>query len=508
MCANHCEGMTTSATPVEEVSQKPATPVKAKEDVFSWILDGLLKAERIVQLGILGITLHLAVHKHYQVDTEYRLLFRNGAIVSIAMLIGVVSTYKHSGASLPKFETIYLLYLPFMMVLLFDKAHANINFALVLNCFNIPIAFKLPLQGIFALLNETSIDVNAKVAHLKAIGINYGIYILLAKVSHLKSLDTIDCNLFSILLTNVLYIHEPVESIYFQVLRGTLTAFLIIVGVNYVVDIIVTPLLNTFIKSAVLFTTFTVGFPALVKKLLIIDDQDPLDWLIHYITVSETRQRILTVWLVSLFILIPNVLIFKSNFTLNTSRKIWHFMVLMLIAKPFNIDPEFVKISLAGSIVLFLSVEYLRYLKLEPIGGYLDSKLRLFADYRDDKGPIIVSYIYLIIGIATPLLINDSPVGLISLGVGDSLASIIGGKWGRKFWPGTNKTLEGTVAFIGSTILMVAIFKQYLGYFGGISMANLSIICILCGLLEGNSSLNDNILIPAFMMITEQLFSD
>lgn len=503
-------GVTMStAPPVEEKDGK--TPAAKPLDDDHSVLDDLLKPERIIQLAILGITIHLAFSKLYESDVVYRMLFRNGLIVLIAVFAGAFSTYKHSGYDqtlLPKFETVYLIYLPFMMALLFDKVHANVNFGLILNVVDMPVTFKLCVQSIFILLNESTADVDEKLRHLFAVGLNYTLYTVLAKVSHLKSLDTIDCNLFSILLTNVLYIHEPVESVYFQVLRGTLRAFMIIMGVNYVAGIVLTPLLKTYVKSAALFGIFSFGFPTLVRKLLIIDGQDPLEWLINYVKNSQARQQILGIWLASLLILIPNVLIFKSNITLNSSRKIWHFLVLLLIAKPFEVDSGFVKISLAGSIVLFLSVEYLRYLKLEPIGGYLDSKLRLFADYRDDKGPIIISYIYLIVGVATPLLINNSPVGLISLGVGDSLASIVGGKWGRKFWPGTNKTLEGTVAFIVSTMITSAIFKQYLGYFQSISMVNLSIVCTLCGLLEGNSFMNDNILIPAFMLIIEKIFSD
>ncbi|QLL34268.1 hypothetical protein HG536_0G01270 [Torulaspora globosa] len=506
---NHAGGMTVSTAPVEETKAKSAAAGKVQGD--SSKPDNPFKPEKIMQLAILGITLHLVWNKLYYSDGEYRVLFHNGLIVAVAVLAGAFSTYRHGEANsslLPKFEIIYLVYLTFMMVILFDRAHASVNFGLVLNCINMPEAFKLGAQAIFVLLNESPAELDEKLRHLLAICLNYALYTILANISQLKSLDAIDCNLFSILLTNVLFIHEPVESIYFQVLRGTMWAFLTIVGVNYTIDLILAPLLNTYVKSAVLFSIFIIGFPALVRKLLTIDNHDSLEWLISYITTSYTRQRILTIWLASLLTLIPNVLIFKSSFTLNSSRKIWHFLVLILIAKPFEIDPNFVKISLAGSIVLFLSVEYLRYLKLEPIGGYLDSKLRLFADYRDDKGPIIVSYIYLILGIATPLLINNSPVGLISLGVGDSLASIVGSKWGRKVWPGTNKTLEGTAAFIVSTVATAAIFKRYLGYFKHISLTNLSVICTLCGLLEGNSSLNDNILIPAFMLITEELFTD
>lgn len=503
-------GMTVGTSSVAETKGEREVSEKSQIDEAYSLLDALVAPERVVQLAILGVTLHIAFTELYDLNSEYRLVFRNGAIVAISILMGAYSRYRSSGWNplvLPKFETVYLIYLPFMTLLLFDRSHATINCSLILNCVEMPLMFKLPMQGIFVLLSESKAELNDKLAQLGAIIINYLAYTLLAKASHLKSLDTVDCNLFSILLTNVLYIHDS-ESIYFQVLKETLSAFLIIVGVNYVADILLGSIMNAYLKSAVIFSSFAVGFPTLVRHLLKIDGQDPLEWLIDYIMTSDTRQNLLIIWLTSLLVLIPNVLILKSNITLNSSRKVWHFLILLLITKPFQMDPNFVKISLAGSIVLFLSVEYLRYLKLEPVGGYIDSKLRLFADFRDEKGPIIISYIYLIVGIATPLLINDSPVGLISLGVGDSLASIIGGKWGKKFWAGTNKTMEGTIAFIGSTTVTAIIFKQYLGYFQNISYSNLSVVCTLTGLLEGNSIINDNIMIPAFMLIAEQLFTN
>lgn len=504
MTGNPSTKLATDATGNNGVGQ---TQAPAEEEFSPF--DDMFPPERIVQMGIVGITIHLAYEKYYYLSGQNMLYFQCGAVALIAILVGAYSKYKASGgnaALLPKFEMIYMVYLPFMLSFLFDKSKTIVNCALILNSIEISLPFRLPMQFMFILFNTMETPLEDKYPYLMAVVINYIIYKTLAKISHLKSLDTIDCNLFSMLLTNVLYLHES-SSIHFQVLKGTLLAFIFTIGVNFIISIPLRPLSNSFARSAILATLFSVGFPLTVKHLLSIENEDPLNWLINYISSSQTRKTILVVWLTSLFVLIPNVLVFKSNFTLNTSRKVWHFLILLLITQPFRMDPDFVKLSLAGTIVLFLSVEYLRYLKLEPFGAYIDSQLRLFSDFRDEKGPIIISYIYLIIGIATPLLINNSPVGLISLGVGDSLASIIGGKWGRSFWPGTTKTIEGTMAFILSTSAAAFLFKQYLGYFTNISQWNLYIVCAFSGLLEGNSVMNDNILIPAFMLIAEQLLA-
>ncbi len=96
---------------------------------------------------------------------------------------------------------------------------------------------------------------------------------------------------------------------------------------------------------------------------------------------------------------------------------------------------------------------------------------------------------------------------MVSLGVGDSLASIVGKKVGRMHWKGTNKTIEGTVAFIVGTTFISWILQRYFNYFSTIDILKILVICTTGGVLEGNSELNDNILIPLFMVSMEKLLA-
>ena len=47
--------------------------------------------------------------------------------------------------------------------------------------------------------------------------------------------------------------------------------------------------------------------------------------------------------------------------------------------------------------------------------------------------------------------------GIISIGVGDTMASVAGLRYGRRQWPNTKKTLEGTAAGIGASVLVSAV---------------------------------------------------
>ncbi|KAH7578997.1 hypothetical protein J7297_05020 [Nakaseomyces glabratus] len=407
------------------------------------------------------------------------------------------------------FDDLYRIYLPFLVSFTFcDRTLTELNMIMSTTAV-IPSNYTpIHLVGLIfqAGLMKIGMHNYDYISGVKCLVANYLLVNWLEDIGQLKSLDQIDCNLFGILLTDCLMINNAKAPNYLLVLKGAMTSVMIIIVVNH----FLTRLIPSLSNSIVLAGNFLVLFPILVNHLIDFSNEkitSPALWLIDYILESEIRQYIMLSWVIVLVVFIPLVILFKSKISLNTSRKIWHFVIFLLIVEPFHLDPEFVKISLCGIIPCFLSVEYLRYLKIEPYGEHLDFFLTSFADYRDQRGPLIVSYIYLITGITIPLLLFESPVGLVSLGVGDSLASIVGKKVGRMHWKGTNKTIEGTVAFIVGTTFISWILQRYFNYFSTIDIFKILVICTTGGVLEGNSELNDNILIPLFMVSMEKLLA-
>ena len=88
--------------------------------------------------------------------------------------------------------------------------------------------------------------------------------------------------------------------------------------------------------------------------------------------------------------------------------------------------------------------------------------------------------------------------GVILLGIGDSAASIIGIRYGTIKWPNTNKTVEGTLAFI------VSVLFCYWVVCGSVHIP-VVLATVLTGLLEGFSTENDNLFIPIYFLSVYQL---
>lgn len=111
--------------------------------------------------------------------------------------------------------------------------------------------------------------------------------------------------------------------------------------------------------------------------------------------------------------------------------------------------------SLAFSIFIF--AEYIRYYALYPLGASFHIFLSEFTDHKD-SGPVILSHFYLLTGCSGGVWIEEGnskivhQMGVLVLGIGDALASVVGRRYGKVHWPGSSKTMEGSGAFFLSVV--------------------------------------------------------
>jgi len=174
---------------------------------------------------------------------------------------------------------------------------------------------------------------------------------------------------------------------------------------------------------------------------------------------------------------------------------------------------------------VFIFAEYIRYYALYPFGAALHVFLAEFTDHKD-AGPVILSHFYLLTGCAAPVWIEASKsltlqMGVLVLGVGDALASVVGRRYGRMYWPASSKTVEGSAAFV-SSIFISAWMLRLVGWVGEFSVSaadtrphaiadaypqsmRFGAALVLLGVLEGVSEQNDNLVLPVYSFIAMAL---
>ncbi|ETS60555.1 dolichol kinase [Moesziomyces aphidis] len=198
-----------------------------------------------------------------------------------------------------------------------------------------------------------------------------------------------------------------------------------------------------------------------------------------------------------------------SYLSLNARRKFFHALALLLFVPGIALDPAFTHLGFSLAFSIFIFAEYVRYYALYPFGAALHVFMSEFLDHKD-SGPVILSHFYLLTGCAGPLWLEGNSrilqqTGVLVLGVGDALASVVGRRYGRVYWPGgSSKTVEGSLAFVGS-IMVAAWALRLVGWVEDFSSLKYGAVVTALGLLEGVSDQHDNLVLPIFGYIVASL---
>ena len=142
----------------------------------------------------------------------------------------------------------------------------------------------------------------------------------------------------------------------------------------------------------------------------------------------------------------------KTKKATTTVRKIFHIIVIFVFLPGLLYQCTLLYISTGVALALFTLLEVLRVAKIKPFEAILQESVGSFTDHKD-SGLIAFTPLYLLIGCALPMWIHPCPCGaadtaitgnnfivllsgIISIGIGDTCASIVGTLIGKHKWWG------------------------------------------------------------------------
>ncbi|EGT36204.1 hypothetical protein CAEBREN_14053 [Caenorhabditis brenneri] len=185
-------------------------------------------------------------------------------------------------------------------------------------------------------------------------------------------------------------------------------------------------------------------------------------------------------------------------------RKFFHLTVSLIYISGILLDPLFSWLCAWLWLCIFILIELLRYLNVPPWGPILNEHLLIFKDAQDSE--FLLTPIYLLIGIFLPLMLSSGVgdpkftptlslfAGVAAVGVGDSMAAIVGSKWGKTKWTGNQKSLEGTMAMIFSMLSFLLIANTFIH--DSSSVISIIAASLIASLLEAFVTSMDNIVLP------------
>ncbi|XP_063172603.1 dolichol kinase [Candoia aspera] len=253
--------------------------------------------------------------------------------------------------------------------------------------------------------------------------------------------------------------------------------------------------------------------------------RNPAMWLFQFLSQTQTRVRLLAYWTL-LATLACAVVVYqnikrssgsKKHQASTITRKYFHFIVVATYVPGLIYDRQLLHVAAVICLAVFVLLEYIRYFTIKPFGHMLRHSLSLFLDERD-SGPLILTHIYLLLGMSFPVWLLPRPCapkgtltgagalapysGVLAVGIGDSVASIFGTTLGEVKWPGTKKTFEGTMSAIFAEIIAVALIVIFDGTVDlNASYPWILVSITLVSFLEACTTQVDNLLLPLYLQI-------
>ena len=227
-----------------------------------------------------------------------------------------------------------------------------------------------------------------------------------------------------------------------------------------------------------------------------------LAWTLQTIFASNESKLLLLLWCVCTLLALHIVAQQDSGATTTITRKYFHFLVVVVFTSGVMVNRSLLYLASIVGLSVMILLEHMRYAKIQPVANIISAAFKTFQD-KNDRGDLILTNIYLLVGVSLPLWLTPDlekadPLlllsGVLSIGIGDSFASIFGSKFGRTIIPQTQKSVEGMMASILAQVVFVKALNMEL---------NLVLVAGICAvsIVETLTTQVDNLVLPFVMYI-------
>uniref|UniRef100_A0A182SR05 dolichol kinase n=1 Tax=Anopheles maculatus TaxID=74869 RepID=A0A182SR05_9DIPT len=198
--------------------------------------------------------------------------------------------------------------------------------------------------------------------------------------------------------------------------------------------------------------------------------------------------------------------------TTTATRKVFHFLIVLVYGPGLLYQCRLLYLASGLMLAVLIVLEMARLIQLAPVANALNVTVNLFIDEKD-AGAVALTPIYLLVGCSLPFWLHPVPcdltdssglqmltlsAGVISIGIGDTAASVIGYHFGRHKWhASTNKSVEGTVASVLLQSAAVAAAYHYgVIHLTVLRAAYTGVAIIVNALVESKTDQIDNLVLP------------
>ncbi|KAK8382349.1 hypothetical protein O3P69_015344 [Scylla paramamosain] len=252
---------------------------------------------------------------------------------------------------------------------------------------------------------------------------------------------------------------------------------------------------------------------------LLLGEWVPL-WLWELLNFSPARLFLLGWWfLLTLFaVSITTWARRKNHLPTTVLRKVYHVVITLVFIPGVLLEPSFLLLAATAATMACLLLEVVRVEKIPPFAEVISQAFTPFLDEKDE-GLLVLSHIYLLAGVSSPLWLTPCPLGeakvgeawqanavlpllagVLAVGIGDTAASVGGTYLGQRRWSGTKKTVEGSLCGMVAQLVVVGVLvgaglvHLSLGGWG-----RLLVSAALVAVVEALTDQVDNIVLPLML---------